>query len=61
VLGATAVTGIGESQYYKAGRSPHSAAAMAATAVHAAIADAGLEVDDVDGIVTYHPDQHDSA
>ncbi|MGH8998797.1 MAG: thiolase C-terminal domain-containing protein [Acidimicrobiia bacterium] len=34
---------------------------MAATAVHAAIADAGLDVADVDGIVTFHPDQHDSA
>jgi acetyl-CoA acetyltransferase len=61
VLGSTAVTGIGESQYYRAGRSPQTAAAMAATAVHGAIADAGLQVDDVDGIVTYHPDQHDSA
>jgi acetyl-CoA acetyltransferase len=59
--GHTAIIGIGESQYYRAGRSPHSAAQMAATAVHAAIADAGLEPDDVDGIVTFHPDQHDSA
>jgi len=61
VLGTTAITGIGESPYFKAGRSPHSAASMAATAVHAAIADAGLRVDEIDGIVTFHPDQHDSA
>lgn len=59
--GTTAITGIGQSRYYRAGRSPHSAAAMAATAVHAAIADAGLDAGDVDGIVTFHPDQHDSA
>lgn len=59
--GQTAVVGIGESEYFRAGRSPHSAAAMAATAVHRAIEDAGLAVDDVDGIVTFHPDQHDSA
>ena len=61
MLGTTAITGIGESPYFKAGRSPHSAASMAATAVHAAIADAGLRVDEIDGIVTFHPDQHDSA
>ena len=59
--GTTAITGIGESAYHRAGRSPHSGAAMAATAVHAAIADAGLAVSDVDGIVTFHPDQHDAA
>jgi acetyl-CoA acetyltransferase len=61
VLGTTAVTGIGESTYYRAGRSPHTARQLAAIAVRAAIADSGLGVADVDGIVTYHDNQHDGA
>jgi len=61
VLGTTAITGIGESPYYRAGRSPHTARQLASIAVRAAIADSGLEPEDIDGIVTYHDNQHDGA
>lgn len=59
--GGTAVVGIGESPYYRAGRSPYTARRMAAMAVRAAISDSGLSPDDMDGLVTFHPDRHDSA
>ncbi|GAA0611932.1 lipid-transfer protein [Sporichthya brevicatena] len=59
--GSSAVIGIGESPYYRAGRSPYTARHMAAMAVRAAVEDAGISPDEVDGIVTFHPDQHDSA
>jgi acetyl-CoA acetyltransferase len=59
--GSTAVTGIGESPYFRAGRSPYTARRMAAMAVRAAVEDAGIRPEDVDGIVTFHPDQHDAA
>ncbi|MDQ1396782.1 MAG: hypothetical protein QOG64_2041 [Acidimicrobiaceae bacterium] len=56
-----AVTGIGESPYYRAGRSPYSVRQLASMAVHRAIEDAGLEPADIDGIVSYHDNQHDAA
>jgi acetyl-CoA acetyltransferase len=59
--GSTAVVGIGESPYYRAGRSPYTARRMAAMAVRRAIEDAGLAPEEVDGLVTFHPDQHDGA
>jgi acetyl-CoA acetyltransferase len=59
--GAAAVTGIGESPYYRAGKSPHSVRQLASIAVRNAIADAGLGPADIDGIVTYHDNQHDAA
>jgi acetyl-CoA acetyltransferase len=61
MLGTTAVTGIGESDYYRAGRSPYTARQLASVAVSRAIADAGLLPNEVDGIVTYHDNQHDGA
>ncbi|MGE3622170.1 MAG: acetyl-CoA acetyltransferase [Acidimicrobiia bacterium] len=48
-----AVTGIGASPYYRAGRSPHSAFRLAVLAITEAIADAGLDPHEVDGLVTY--------
>lgn len=50
----TAVVGVGESQYYKAGGSPHSAQQLAVTAITNAVADAGLRLEDVDGLVTFN-------
>lgn len=51
--GTAAVAGIGESKYYKAGSSPHSALQLAAIAIGNAIADAGLKPGDIDGLVTF--------
>jgi acetyl-CoA acetyltransferase len=56
-----AVVGIGESPYFRAGRSPYTARRLAAMAVRRAVEDAGLAPEEVDGLVTFHPDQHDSA
>lgn len=61
MLGTSAVTGIGASTYYRVGQSPLTVRQLASTAVHRAIADAGLEPKDIDGIVTYHDNQHDGA
>lgn len=59
--GRTAVAGIGESQYYKAGKSPHDAFQLACTAIGNAIADAGLKPADIDGLVTFMDGSHDAA
>lgn len=61
MFGRTAVTGIGESPYYRAGRSPNSVRQLVSVAVRRAIADAGLQPGDLDGIVTFHDHQHDAA
>ena len=51
--GRAAVVGVGESTYYKAGASPHSAFQLACTAIKNAVADAGLAMADIDGLVTF--------
>src|ERR1051326_806761 len=51
--GSAAVAGIGESTYYKRGESPHSEFQLACIAIQRAVADAGLELSDVDGFVSY--------
>src|ERR1700726_1168368 len=61
MFGTAAVTGIGESTYYRVGKSPYSVRQLASVAVHRAIEDAGLRPDEIDGIVTFHDDQHDAA
>jgi acetyl-CoA acetyltransferase len=54
VFGACAVVGIGESAYYRAGRSPHSATQLASIAIRRAVDDAGLAMSDIDGLVTFN-------
>src|SRR5450432_3601303 len=54
MFGKAAVVGIGESAYTKAGASPQSAVQLASIAIRAAVADAGLELGDVDGLVTFN-------
>src|SRR3954451_25439567 len=51
--GQAAVVGVGESVYYKAGASPHSALQLSCTAIRNAVADAGLQLSDIDGLVTF--------
>jgi acetyl-CoA acetyltransferase len=51
---ATAIVGIGESAFYKRGQShPQTSYELAGQAILAAVADAGLTLDDVDGITYY--------
>jgi acetyl-CoA acetyltransferase len=54
VHGQAAVVGVGESFYYKAGGSPHSALQLACTAIRNAVADAGLRLEDIDGLITFN-------
>ena len=51
--GASAISGIGESDYYGWGKSPHSEFQLACTAIQRAVEDAGLELADVDGFVSF--------
>jgi acetyl-CoA acetyltransferase len=51
--GASAISGIGESNYYGWGKSPHSEFQLACTAIQRAVEDAGLDLADVDGFVSY--------
>src|SRR6185369_15818745 len=51
--GSAAVAGIGESIYYKRGESPHSEFQLACIAIRRAVEDAGLELADIDGFVSY--------
>ncbi len=51
---ATAIVGVGETAYYRRGQShPQTIYELAGKAVLAAVADAGLSFDDVDGITYY--------
>jgi acetyl-CoA acetyltransferase len=51
---ATAIVGIGETPFFKRGKSyPLTTHEMAGQAIKAAVADAGLSLDDVDGITFY--------
>jgi len=51
--GSSVVVGVGESTYYERGKSPDSEFQLAVTAIRRAVEDAGLELADVDGIVSY--------
>jgi acetyl-CoA acetyltransferase len=51
---ATAIAGIGQTAFYKRGQShPQTIYELAGKAILAAVADAGLTPDDVDGITYY--------
>jgi acetyl-CoA acetyltransferase len=55
--GTSAIVGIGESAYYRPGGSPDSELQLAVTAITNAATDAGIEVEDVDGFVSYGGDR----
>ncbi len=54
-----AVAGVGESAYYIRGRSPDSEFKLCVAAIRAAVADAGLELADIDGFVSYMDQRND--
>jgi acetyl-CoA acetyltransferase len=51
--GAAVVVGVGESIYYRRGGSPLTEFQLACVAIRNAVADAGLRLADVDGLVSY--------
>jgi acetyl-CoA acetyltransferase len=51
--GSAVVVGVGESTYYKRGEAKESEFQLACIAIRKAVADAGLELRDVDGFVSY--------
>jgi len=51
--GSSVVVGIGETTYYKRGESPDSEFALACEAIRKAADDAGIDVREIDGIVSY--------
>jgi acetyl-CoA acetyltransferase len=53
VYGAAVVAGVGESTYYPRGGATESEFQLACLAIRAAVADAGLTLRDVDGLVSY--------
>ena len=58
--GAAVVAGVGESTYYVRGRSPDTEFQLACTAIRRAVEDAGLELAEIDGFVTYMDTRNDA-
>ena len=57
--GKVAIAGVGETTYYKHGKSPDSELALARQAILRACADAGLDPRQVDGFASYSNDRND--
>lgn len=57
--GGSVVVGVGESTYYKRGGSPLSEFQLACLAIRSAADDAGLDVRDIDGFVSYMDARND--
>lgn len=58
--GAAAIVGIGQTPYYKRGTSPEPELKLALQAVTAAADDAGIDVRDIDGFVSYASERSDA-
>jgi len=58
--GKAAIVGIGETAYYKHGKSPVSEFELALQAILAACKDAGLDPHEIDGFSGYSDDRNDS-
>ena len=59
--GKTAIAGIGETTYYKHGQSPDSEFKLAAKAILAACADAGIEPARIDGFSGFSDERSDAS
>ncbi|MBA2933744.1 transporter [Sphingomonas sp. CGMCC 1.13654] len=59
--GAAAIAGIGQTPYYKRGTSPDPELKLALRAITAAADDAGIDVRDIDGFVSYASERSDPA
>ncbi|MEZ0134309.1 MULTISPECIES: thiolase C-terminal domain-containing protein [Novosphingobium] len=58
--GAAAIVGIGQTPYYKRGTSPEPELKLALRAITAAAEDAGIDVRDIDGFVSYASERSDA-
>lgn len=58
--GRVAVVGVGESEYFKFGRSPHPEFKLVLQAVLAACRDAGVDPSDIDGFASFGEDRNDA-
>jgi acetyl-CoA acetyltransferase len=58
IRGKTAVVGVGESVYYRHGRSPDPEFVLTLDAILAAAADAGVDPKDLDGFVSFSDDRN---
>ncbi len=58
--GAVAIAGIGESAYYRHGKSPDPEFKLALQAILAACADAGIDPRTIDGFASYSDDRNDA-
>lgn len=59
--GSAAVVGIGQTPYYKRGTSPEPELKLALRAITAAADDAGIDVRDIDGFISYASERSDPA
>jgi acetyl-CoA acetyltransferase len=59
--GATAIVGIGQTPYYKRGTAPEPELKLALRAIVAAAEDAGIDVRDINGFVSYASERSDPA
>jgi acetyl-CoA acetyltransferase len=59
--GAAAIVGIGQTPYYKRGTSPEPELKLAIRAITQAAEDAGIDVRDIDGFVSYASERSDPA
>lgn len=59
--GATAIVGIGQTPYYKRGTSPEPELKLALRAITQAADDAGIDVRDIDGFISYASERSDPA
>jgi len=60
IRGQVAVVGIGETTYYKRGKSPDSEFKLCIDAIRNACADAGIDARDIDGFSSYSDDRNDA-
>ena len=59
--GAAAIVGIGQTPYYKRGTSPEPELKLALRAITQAADDAGIDVRDIDGFISYASERSDAA
>ena len=57
--GKVAVVGVGETDYYKHGKSPHSEFKLALMAILASAEDAGIDPRRIDGFASYSNDRNE--